>query len=273
LLSLLLWLIFSLFSEATLLQSRDDRVDPRHSLAAEHSSASIRSRLGRGPRYSYLRDFIYGAIDGVVTTFAIVSGVAGAGLPTGVVIVLGLANLIADGFSMAASNYLGARSERQQRERLRRMEEAHIDAYPEGEREEIRQIFEAKGFEGVGLDQAVEIITAERRRWVDTMLQEEHGLTLGGPQPWRAAAATFCAFLVTGFVPLSPFVWNYLTGAGASSFVWSAGATAAAFLAIGAVKGQLVGQRWYAAGCETLALGGAAAAVAYAIGRALHHMA
>ena len=255
------------------MQSEDDRVHPRHSLAAEHSPESIRFRLGRGPRYSYLRDFIYGAIDGAVTTFAIVGGVVGAGLPSGVVIVLGLANLIADGFSMAASNYLGVRSERQQRDRLRRMEETHIDMYPEGEREEIRQIFEAKGFEGTRLDHAVEVITADRRRWVDTMLQEEHGLTLGGPQPWRAAAATFYAFVVTGFVPLSPFVWNYLTGAGASSFVWSAGATAAAFFAVGAVKGQLVGQRWYAAGCETLALGGAAAAVAYSIGLALHHIA
>ena len=97
----------------------------RAQLEASHTRQAIRSRLASGPVHSYLRDFIYGAIDGAVTTFAIVSGVAGADLSNSIVIILGIANLIGDGFSMAAGNFLGVRAERQQREQLRAMEHQH----------------------------------------------------------------------------------------------------------------------------------------------------
>ena len=79
----------------------------------DHSPEAIGQRLAGGPSASYLRDWIYGGIDGAVTTFAVVSGVAGAGLPSSIIIILGIANLIADGFSMAVSNFLGNRAENQ----------------------------------------------------------------------------------------------------------------------------------------------------------------
>lgn len=83
-----------------------------------------------------------------MTTFAVVSSVAGAGLATGIIIVMGLANLLAGGFSMAAGNFTGTRAENQSARRHRREEEEEVENHPESEREEIRQIFAAKGFSG-----------------------------------------------------------------------------------------------------------------------------
>ena len=76
----------------------------------KHTPEAIESRLSAGPQSSYLRDWVYGGMDGTVTTFAVVSGVVGAELPTTVILILGLANLVADGFSMAAGNYSGLSS-------------------------------------------------------------------------------------------------------------------------------------------------------------------
>jgi VIT1/CCC1 family predicted Fe2+/Mn2+ transporter len=213
---------------------------------------------------------VYGSIDGTVTTFAVVSGVAGAQLSMAVVMILGFANLIADGFSMAVGNFLATRTEAQFRQSVRRMEEESIRRYPEGEREEIRQILMNKGFDGDDLERAIGVITAETTRWVDMMLQEEHGLALEITSPWRAGLSTLVAFIGVGFLPLVPFCVEALQpGSLGNLFFWSALTTAAAFFATGAMKSRFVGGRWVLAGLETLIVGGSAAALAYAVGMAL----
>jgi VIT1/CCC1 family predicted Fe2+/Mn2+ transporter len=213
---------------------------------------------------------VYGAVDGIVTTFAVVSGVAGAGLPSGIIIVLGAANLAGDGFSMAVSNYLGTRTERQLVDRARRIEEQHIAEYPEGEREEVRQIFHAKGLSGADLEQIVTVITADRKRWIDTMIREEYGLSLEGATPWRAAAVTFGAFVSLGALPLIPFILEYFqAGSSAAPFLISSILTGIAFFLVGAVKGRFVAQAWHRSGLETFTVGSAAAVLAYLVGRVL----
>lgn len=232
----------------------------KYELEHEHSAAAIEDRLAT-VSHSYIRDWIYGGIDGAVTTFAVVSGVAGAQLSPYIVLILGFANLFADGFSMAASNFLGTRAEHDDYRRLREIELRHIELVPEGEREEVRMIYAAKGFKGEELEKAVELITSDKERWVQTMLTEEYGLPAEIRSPWKAAGSTFSAFLICGVVPLIP----YLFGSG-SSFVVSCVMTGATFAAIGAAKSYWSTSSWLRSAVETLLVGGIAAVLAYYAG-------
>ncbi len=243
------------------------RPDSREFYQATHSPDQIAMRLNKGPRSVYLKDFIYGAIDGGVTTFAVVAGVAGAGLSAGVVIILGFANLLADGFSMAVSNYLGTRADNQYRKKAREREMHEIQQWPQGEREEIRQIYASKGFEGELLEKVVSVITSDDNRWADTMLQEEHGIALSEHHPGKAAAATFVAFSLIGLIPLLTYLINWINpGAIPDPFLWGAVMTGVAFFLVGATKASFLDQSFLAAGFETVAIGGAAAALAYGAG-------
>jgi VIT1/CCC1 family predicted Fe2+/Mn2+ transporter len=234
----------------------------------DHSPEAISERLHSGPDHSYLRDFVYGGIDGAVTTFAVVAGVVGASLSPSVILIIGVANIIADGFSMAASNYLGTRTEQEQLKHLELIENRHIDRFPEGEREEVRQIFAAKGFEGEDLRRVVELITSDREIWIRTMLTEEYGLPREVRSPWLAAAATFGAFLICGLVPLVPFIFGM-----SNAFVVAAVLTGLVFFAIGSVKSRWTTVSWMRSGLETLTLGGLAAALAYIAGILLRGLA
>ncbi|MBX9777312.1 MAG: VIT1/CCC1 transporter family protein [Xanthobacteraceae bacterium] len=227
-----------------------------------HSREEIRQRLGSEPGGSYLRDWVYGGIDGAVTTFAVAAGVAGASLSSRVVLILGCANLLADGFSMAVANYAGTKSEIEQYQRLLAIEHKHIAAVPEGEREEIRQIFEKMGFGGADLERAVDTICADKGRWARTMVFEEYGVSPLIRSPVRAALSTFAAFAIFGSIPLAP----YLAGGG---LVASAIATSMAFLLIGSFKSRWSVRSAWTSALETLAIGGIAAALAYAAGHVL----
>jgi len=236
-------------------------------LQKSHAPSTIRERLETGTKHSYLKDFVYGAIDGSVTTFAVVSGVVGAGLSSNVIIVLGLANLLADGFSMAVGNFLGTRTEEQFKEKIRKAEEGHIRDVPEGEKEEIRQIFASKGFAGEDLERAVQIITSNQKQWVDTMIQEEFGLALNGPSPVKAALLTFVSFITVGSLSLMVFLYEWMGATRVEhAFFVSAAMTGLAFFIVGAMKGKLVGQRWYLSGLETLSVGAIASSLAYGVG-------
>lgn len=227
----------------------------------EHSPEAIKERLSGGPRHSYLRDWVYGGMDGSVTTFAVVAGVVGAQLSPGVILIIGLANIFADGFSMAAGNFLGTRTEHEEIKHLEAIERRHIETVPEGETEEVRQIFRAKGFEGDDLKRVVELITSDKQRWIRTMLTEEYGLPQEARSPWLAAAGTFGAFLICGLAPLLPFILGW-----PSAFQLAMALTACVFFIIGSIKSIWSTLPWWRSGLETLALGSTAAALAYAVG-------
>src|SRR5262249_5921617 len=129
------------------------------------------------------------------------------------------------------------------------------------------QIMRAQGFENEDLARAVEIITADRVRWIETMLREEHGIALSSPSAWKAAVSTFAAFVVVGLIPLLPFLSQAVVGGALPQpFLWTTLMTAVAFFAVGAMKAQFVDQHWTWSGLETLLVGGTAASLAYLCG-------
>lgn len=238
---------------------------PDRQLEHGHSQAEVELRIGSPKGSGNLRDIIYGAIDGSVTTFAIVAGVAGAGLSSFVIVALGLANVLADGFSMAAGNYSGTKAELDNAKRLRQIEARHIRTHPEGERREVREILRLKGLDGQVLEDATEAICADRESWIDMMMEGEYGLAGVDPHPLRAALYTFGAFLLAGMVPLLPFLFGV-----PAAFGWSIGLTMTMFFAVGVFKSRWSLSPWWKSGGETLLIGAVAATIAYVVGGMFH---
>lgn len=226
-----------------------------------HSQQEIAARIGAPAGKGVLRDAVYGAIDGSVTTFAIVAGVAGAGLSPFIIVILGLANVLADGFSMAAAAYSGTKAQQDNYRRIRKIEEEHIRAYPKGEWLEVREILAKKGLSDRILDEATDAVTKDKERWINMMMEGEYGLGGIDPHPLPAALTTFFSFLVAGMIPLLPFILKL-----DSAFTISAWMTMASFFAIGALKSHWSLSPWWRSALETMLIGGAAAALAYGVG-------
>ena len=251
---------------ATTIQSTRGTMNDRQRKALEHEHRPevIRRRLREPARVQNLPDAVLGGIDGCVTTFAVVSGAFGAGFSATVALVLGVANLLSDGFSMAVSNYEAIQAQREYVDGIRRDEHRHIDLVPEGEREEIRQIFARKGFAGETLERVVETICHDREVWVETMVREEHGLQAEGLRPLRSALTTFVAFLAVGAMPLMPYA---LPGLGTTpQFLASLTVAGLMFFLIGMAKSLIYHQPVLASGLRTLLIGGSAAGLAFLAG-------
>ena len=215
----------------------------------------------------YLGEFVYGAIDGTVTTFAVVAGAAGAALSPGIVLILGFANLLADGFSMACGNFLSERTQKDYIEKERKREEWEIENVREGEMEEIREIFMKKGFKGKDLERAVQIITSDKKVWVDTMMSDELGLLESPKSPWKTAASTYFGFLIIGIIPLVAYVLSYfIPFFQKDTFKIATIMTLVALIIIGVIKRYITKKDLSKSIIETVFVGGAAAVIAYFIG-------
>ena len=233
----------------------------KEELIKDHHPEMIRKRLSLGPKRQNISDAVLGGIDGCITTFAMVSGSVGAGFPSSVAVILGFANLFADGFSMAISNYESSKAGEEFFKSIKQSEERHIEEVPEGEREEIRQIFKAKGFEDELLEKVVDTITADKNIWLDVMLVEEHGLSKTTQKPWISAGVTFMAFVAVGAIPLMPYILSSLEMG--KQFIISAFLAGTMFFLIGMLKSLALAQPVFLSGVRTLLTGGAAAALAY----------
>jgi VIT1/CCC1 family predicted Fe2+/Mn2+ transporter len=219
-----------------------------------------------GNLQDYLREFVYGGIDGAVTTFAVVAGAVGANLDASIIIILGFANLLADGFSMSVGAYLSSKSENENYKKHQSIEYWEVDNIPEKEREEIAEIYKAKGFEGDLLHKVVDVIVSDRDRWVEEMMKDELNMIKDSKSPFKIGLATLVSFILVGFIPLMVYVYDFLNQTEIDLFFWTSLFTGVAFVVVGWLKSYVNQTNVFKSVLETLALGFVAALVAYFVG-------
>ena len=243
------------------------RRDADESKRVHMQAAGEEHRKGQG---QFIKSVIYGGLDGIITTFAVVAGVAGASLAPSIVLILGFANLIADGISMAIGDYLSTRAEQEYEASERAREEWEVENYPEGEKRELVELYVDKGVAQEDAEAAVSILSKNREAWVDVMMVEELGIISSDESPLKNALATFFSFAVFGFVPLLTYVLGtFITAFKDNSFLFAAILTGLTLFVLGALKTALTSRSWIRSGIEMLIVGGAAAAAAYGIGYVL----
>jgi VIT1/CCC1 family predicted Fe2+/Mn2+ transporter len=212
----------------------------------------------------FVRDLIFGLNDGVVSNFSLISGVAGADTSHSVVLLAGVAGLIAGAVSMATGGYLSNKSQREVVAEEIRREAEEIDYAPEEERDELRRIYRLKGFSEEEVEILVRRITSDRQRWLETLVTEELGLSIkGGPPPLLDALFAGGGFAIGAVIPLLPFLFASGTGALAVAAVLS---VIGLFL-MGASKTLVTSRSVLRSGLEMVVVGVVAAAVTNAVGR------
>ncbi|MBI2133068.1 VIT1/CCC1 transporter family protein [Candidatus Woesearchaeota archaeon] len=212
----------------------------------------------------FLKNAVYGGLDGIITTFAVVAGVAGASLSSGIVLILGFANLIADGLSMAIGDYLSSKSEQEFQGAERAREEWEVDNYPEGERKELAELYQSKGLGKADASKIAALLSKNRKVWVDVMMAEELGIVESYASPSKGAIITFFSFAGFGIIPLVSFI--FLPVFRGNPFLVASLLTAASLFFLGALRVRFTSRNWFVSGFEMLAVGGIAAFAAYAIG-------
>jgi vacuolar iron transporter family protein len=231
----------------------DGTAEPQH--REEHRQAN------------WLRDVILGGQDGLVNILGIVLGVTAGGGSRTILLAAGFAAAITESISMGAVGYTSAVAERDYYQAERAREEAEIEATPEAERDEIRDIYATKGFTGDLLDQVVHTITANRETWLATMMDEElHLQPVQTPDIFRSAIVITFATLVGHLIPLLPFVWLSRTTAMITAIVLSA----AVLFGVGVYESVTLVGDWRKNGLKMVAIGLGAAAIGFLIGRLFH---
>lgn len=247
-----------------------EKKDGEASRLAHGGAKGEAPEIHAGAGGKYLGSIVYGGLDGTITTFAAVAGVAGASLSPGIVLIMGFANLIADGLSMSIGDYLSTKAEREYQAAERAREAWEVEHFPEGERRELEEIYEARGMAPADASAVVAIIAKDKKSWVDTMMVEELGILEDDSSPLKSALATFASFLVFGFLPVLAYVLSlFVPGLASAQFPVAVGITAATLFSLGAIKTRVTGRNWFLSGLEMLTVGGVAAVAAYLIGMAL----
>lgn len=209
----------------------------------------------------WLRPAVFGAMDGLVSNFALMAGVAGGAVGRQGIVLTGLAGLAAGAFSMAAGEYTSVASQRELVEAELDVERRELRKYPEGEEAELAALYEARGVEPWLSREVAKQLSRDPEQALEIHAREELGIDPGDlPSPLVAAMSSFGAFALGALLPVLP----YLLGAAA---LWPAVLLALVGLfACGAVVARVTARTWWFSGLRQLALGAAAAGVTYALG-------
>jgi len=213
-----------------------------------------------------LRAAVFGVNDGLLSNASLIMGVAGAGTSSQAILLTGAAGLVAGAFSMAAGEYVSVRSQREMYEYQIGLEREELDMYPDEEAAELALIYQARGMSEVEAETLAKRLTADPEVALDALTREELGLNpdeLGSPA--GAALSSFAAFSTGALVPLLPFLF----GTGQRMLYISAGMTAVSLFGVGAALSLFIGRHAWRGGIRMLAIGAAAAAVTFGIGRLL----
>lgn len=229
----------------------------------KHKELHLHERVRRINIGHYFKDIVFAANDGIVTTFAVIAGVAGAELSAGVVLIIGFANLIADGFSMATGNYLGTKSEHDLYKREENIEKHEIEHMRHKETEEVKHILIEKGYAEEDAVKMTELISKNEQYWIDFMMHEEMGLFAPDSEsPFKKGLVTYVSFFVAGFIPIVP----YIMGSNENTFLIASVITAIELFIIGSLRHFFTDRNWLYSGIEMLLVGGSAAIMAYYAG-------
>jgi VIT1/CCC1 family predicted Fe2+/Mn2+ transporter len=212
-----------------------------------------------------LRAAVLGANDGLCSNLSLVMGVAGAAPDSQLILVTGLAGMLAGAFSMALGEWVSVTSSRELAQREIRIESSELTEDPEGEGDELKLIYEAKGFSPADAETMVHQLLADRSTALDALVREELGIEpseLGG-SAWEAAVSSFLLFTIGAVVPILPF----LVTRGNAAAVSSIAVSALALFAIGAAITLFTGKPVWRSGGRQLLLGLAAAGVTFGLGK------
>lgn len=235
-----------------------------------HPDSTDTSQRHGGKENRYIGNVVYGGLDGIVTTFAVVSGVMGAELSMGIVLILGFANLLADGFSMATGAYLSAKSEREYYEREWQRELWQIQHQPEVERQALYEGYLKQGFAKAEASQMVDAHSRNPHAWAKVMMIEELGILTDDRNPLFSALVTFGAFALAGAMPLLVYLLGvFVPISSRAAFGASLALSGLALFMLGAAKVLVTGRNALRSGLEMLIVGSMAAFVAYVVGALL----
>jgi len=215
----------------------------------------------------YLGEFVYGGIDGIVTTFAVVAASSAAGLENGVILILGFSNLIADAISMGVSAYLSERSEVDQYHKKRRHVVSLLGDQIDKAMKVIEKNLKKYGFKDGELDSATKTVASNKDRATEFIMKEEHSLAQEPENAALIGGITFTAFILIGVVPMLAYLTDFIIdGSGEGLFFKTCILAGIAFAGIGWLKSRVSRSPIFTSILETLILGAIAAGAAYAVG-------